>query len=160
MKGTKVENNVPNFAHIFMHNNTTTQKLVYHTLPKQVCLKDFNRYIKTHLKKRFKGPKRKLSFYKIFNYILYVLHTGIQWKQLKTRRNEIHWSNVYKWHHRWSYDGSYQSLFEASIIELRNRNLLAISRLHGDGSNTVVKKGAKKSVTLATSIRKVKKSLL
>lgn len=142
-----------------MNNTTTTKQLVYNTLPKQVSLKDFNRHIKPHLKKRLKGPKPKLSLYKIFNYILYVLHTGIQWKALRTRRNELHWTNVYKWHHRWSHDGSYQSLFTGSVIELRNRGLLDIKTLHGDGTNTVVKKGARVSDTLDTSIRRAKKSL-
>ena len=97
--------------------------------------KDFNRYILPHLKKRIKGPEP----YKIFNYILYVLHTGIQW-QLRTRRNEIHWSNVYKWHNRWSKDGSYENLFQASVIHLLDTEQLDTTRLHGDGSNTVVKK--------------------
>jgi transposase len=55
--------------------------------------------------------KPKLSLYKIFNYILDVLHTGIQWAQLKTNRKELHYTNVYKWHNRWSKDGSYQALF-------------------------------------------------
>lgn len=142
-----------------MSNNTTLTKLVYHAIPKQVSLKDFNRYIKPHLKKRHKGPKPKLSFYKIFNYILYVLHTGIQWQQLRTRRNELTWPNIYKWHNRWSKDGSYQSLFEASIIELRDTDQLDLSILHGDGSNTVVKKGGTTSVILATNTRKAKKSL-
>ena len=52
----------------------------YNGIPKQVSRKDFNRYILPHLSKRIKGPKPKLSFYKIFNYILYVLQpafTGI-----------------------------------------------------------------------------------
>ena len=131
-----------------------TQKVPrYKGIPKQVSRKDFNRYILPHLKKRVKGPKPKLSFYKIFNYILYVLHTGIQWERLRTRRSELHWSNVYKWHNRWSKDGSYQKLFEASII-----HLLDTSQLHGDGSNTVVKKGAMASAIRDTNIRKVKKS--
>ena len=71
------------------------EKLIYNEIPKKVLRKDFNKYINPHLSKPKKGPKPKISFYKIFNYILYVLHTGIQWRQLKTRRNEIHWSNVY-----------------------------------------------------------------
>jgi transposase len=117
------------------------QVLQYNSLPKQVSRKDFNRYINPHLKKRYKGPKPKLSFYKIFNYILFVLHTGIQWNQLRTRRNELHWSNVYKWHHRWSQDGSYAALFSASVRHLKETDQLDVSVLHGDGSNTVVKKG-------------------
>lgn len=136
----------------------TQKSLKYNGIPKQVSRKDFNRYIKPHLKKRFKGPKPKLSFYKIFNYILYVLHTGIQWNQLRTRRNELHWSNVYKWHNRWSKDGSYQKLFEASVGHLLDTDQLETSCLHGDGSNTVVKKGVTTSVIQDTSIRKAKKS--
>ena len=130
----------------------------YNEIPKQVSLKDFNRYIKPHLSKRIKGPKPKLSSYKIFNYILYVLHTGIQWNQLRTKRNELHWSNVYKWHNRWSKDGSYEKLFEASVIHLHDTDQLDTTHLHGDGSNTVVKKGGTASVIQDTNIRKVKKS--
>ena len=128
------------------------KKLIYNEIPKQVSRRDFNQHIKPHLKKRMKGPKPKLSFYKIFNYILYVLHTGIQWDQLKTRRNELHWSNVYKWHNRWSKDGSYQKLFEASVLHLKDTSLLDTSLLHGDGTNTVVSKGDLDSVTQAKNI--------
>ena len=78
---------------------------------RKVSRKDFNRYIDPHLKRPKTGPKPKLSLYKIFNYILYVLHTGMQWDQLKTKRNELHYTNVYKWHNRWSKDGSYHALF-------------------------------------------------
>ena len=60
----------------------------YHPLPKQVSRQDFNHYIAPHLNRPVKGPAPKLSVYKLFNYILYVLHTGIQWNQLQTRRNE------------------------------------------------------------------------
>jgi len=94
------------------------------------------------MKRPVKGPRPKLSTYQIFNYVLYVLHTGIQWNQLKTRRNELHWSNIYKWHNRWSKNGSYHALFLASIITLNDLGKLDLSILHGDGTNTVVKKGA------------------
>src|SRR5574341_1442645 len=132
-------------------DKTSSLAFRYHAIPKQVSRKDFNRYIAPHLRKPVKGPAPKLSLYKLFNYILYVLHTGLQWNQLKTRRNELHWSNVYKWHYRWSRDGSYQRLFEASVIHLRDTAQLDTSLLHGDGSNTVVKKGEKGSATRATS---------
>ena len=121
--------------------NTPKKQPNFNRLPKQVSLKDFSRHIKPFLSKRKKGPKPKLSSYKIFNYILYVLHTGMQWNQLRPRRNEIHWSNVYKWHNRWSKDGSYEKLFEASVEHLLESDQLDTSCLHGDGSNTVAKKG-------------------
>jgi transposase len=137
-----------------MKTEANGKQLRYNEIPKQVSRKDFNRYISPHLRKRTKGPKPKLSFYKIFNYILYVLHTGIQWRQLRTRRNELHWSNVYKWHNRWSKDGSYEKLFEASVIHLKDTEQLDTSIIHGDGTNTVVKKGALASVIQDTNIRK------
>jgi hypothetical protein len=134
------------------------KKLIYNEIPKQVSRKDFNKYINSHLRKPKKGPKPKISFYKIFNYILYVLHTGIQWDKLKTKRNELHWSNVYRRHNQWSKDGSYQELFSASIIHLKDTDQLDTSIIHGDGSNTVVKKGVQELVIQDISTRKVTKN--
>lgn len=110
-------------------------------LPIKVSRKDFNKYIRPCLSKGTRGPKPTISHYKIFNYILYVLHTGIQWDQLKTCRNEIYWTNIYKWHNRWSKDGSYEALFRSSVEKLNDRGKLDLSILHGDGTNTVAKKG-------------------
>lgn len=135
-----------------------TEKFRYNEIPKQVLRKDFNKYINPHLRKPRKGPKPKISYYKIFNYILYVLHTGIQWDKLKTRRNELHWSNVYRRHNQWSKDGSYQKLFSASIIHLKDTDQLDTSIIHGDGTNTVVKKGAKESVTPGINTKRVKRN--
>lgn len=113
-------------------------------LPRRVTRRDFNRYILPHVRKPTTGPKPRLSYYKIFNYILYVLHTGMQWNELKLNKNDkLHWSNIYKWHNRWSKDGSYENLFLASLNKLNQEGKLDLSILHGDGSNTVAKKGAK-----------------
>ena len=137
---------------------TTASSFVYNRLPTKVSRQDFNRYIAPHLHRPTKGPTPKLSLYKIFNYILYVLHTGIQWAQLTTNRKELHYTNVYKWHNRWSKDGSYQALFAASVIHLHHTDQLDTSVLHGDGSNTVVKKGASASGIPGISTRKEKKN--
>ena len=129
----------------------------YNKLPIRVSRKEFNQCIRPHLSQPIKGPKPKLSQYQIFNYILYVLHTGVQWREVKPRRNEIHWSNIYKWHNRWSKDGSYKNLFFASVIKFDEEGKLDISILHGDGSNTIAKKGEKKSAIRDINIKKVKK---
>lgn len=115
----------------------------YNTLPVRVSQREFNTFILPRLSHGRRGPKPKISYYKIFNYILYVLHTGIQWKQLPVYRNEICWSNIYKHHNRWSKDGSYEKLFASSVSFLNSENLLDLSILHGDGSNVVAKKGGK-----------------
>ena len=132
----------------------------YNPLVKRVSQKEFNRYILPQLKKPLMGPKPKLSLYKIFNYVLYVLSTGCQWEQLPVYHNEIHWSNIYKWHNRWSKNGSYQNLFESTVDLLNRKGKLDTSILHGDGSNTVAKKGERESATPDTSTRKAKKPLL
>jgi hypothetical protein len=73
---------------------------------------------------------------------------------LMTQRKEISWQTVYHYHNRWSKDGSYERLFEHSVSLLHRRGLLDLSILHGDGSNTVAKKGVKKSGTRDTNIRR------
>ena len=55
-------------------------------------------------------------------------------------------------------DGSYQKLFSASVIHLKDTDQLDISLIHGDGSNTVVKKGVPASVTQDTNTKKVTKN--
>lgn len=110
-------------------------------LPVRIGLAEFNKYVKPCLSRAKRGPAGKLSSYQIFNYILFVLHTGIQWNRLPVSRNQVHWSNIYKWHLRWSKDGSYKNLFETSVAILRDEQKLDLSSLHGDGTNTVAKKG-------------------
>lgn len=139
--------------------NNPQGQLLYNTLPKQVTRKEFNQYIAKHLSKGKRGPEPKISYYKTFNYILYVLHTGMQWNQLRPRKKEIHWSKVYKFHNRWSKDGSYEKLFLSSIIRLDDNGKLDLSVLHGDGSNTVAKKGAKVSAIQGINTKKAVKPL-
>jgi transposase len=136
-----------------------SRKTCYNKLPTQVLQKDFNRYVLPYLSKSKRGRKPKLSYYKIFNYVLYVLHTGIQWGELRTYRNEICWTNIYKHHNRWSKDGSYQKLFAASVERLKDTDKLDLSALFGDGSNVVAKKGGRKSATPDTNTRKARKPL-
>ena len=113
----------------------------FNELPVKVSQKDFNKYILPHLSKGKRGPKSKISYYKFFNYILFVLHTGIQWENLPIKNKEISWQAVYSKHSRWSKDGSYENLMLNSVKTLRDNDKLDLSILHGDGSNTVAKKG-------------------
>lgn len=132
----------------------------YNKLPTKVSQKEFNKYIKPCLSKGRRGKSTKISYYKIFNYILYVLHTGMQWDELQPMRNEISWQAVYYHHNKWSKDGSYKRVFEASVETLHRTEKLDTSILYGDGSNVVAKKGEKKSDIPDTNTRKAKKSLL
>lgn len=130
----------------------TPQK--YTKLPVHVGLKSFRKHIAPHLSTGKRGPKPKISLYRLFNCILQVLRTGMQWDALRVGRNELHYTNVYKWHARWSKDGSYEKLFTSSVVHLQESEGLDLSVLHADGSNTIAKKGARILAIPATSIKK------
>jgi hypothetical protein len=51
------------------------------------------------------------------------------------------YTTVYKVFARWSDDGSLEEAFIASVAHLSEHNQLDLSVLHGDGTNTVAKKG-------------------
>jgi transposase len=128
----------------------------YNKLPRKVTQNEFNTFIKPCLRKA-KSRQPKISYYKIFNYILYVLRTGMQWDELRPTRKEISWQAIYYHHNKWSKDGSYRRLFENSIITLDALGKLDLTILHGDGSNVVAKKGAPALASPDTNIRKVRK---
>lgn len=129
----------------------------YNTLPTKVTRAEFNRFIKPCLSMSTR-EKPNLSYFKIFNYILYVLHTGIQWENLPV--GEVHFTNIYRHHNRWSKDGSYEKVFNWSLLFLSKENRLDLSVLHGDGSNVVAKKGALASATRDTSMSEGRNPLI
>lgn len=116
----------------------------FNELPVKVSRENFNKFIEPYLVKGKRGPKPKVSLYKTFNYILYVLHTGIQWENLPIREKETSWQAVYHKHNSWSKNGTYENLLLHSVKELKERGKLDLSILHGDGANTVAKKGVNK----------------
>jgi hypothetical protein len=70
----------------------------------------------------------------------------------------IHYTTVYKVFAKWADDGSLWQAFVASVRRLAVEKRLDISVLHGDGTNTVAKKGAMGLATRATNIRRGRKS--
>jgi Transposase DDE domain len=70
----------------------------------------------------------------------------LQWKCLPVPKvpdgtHAIHYTMVYKVFTRWSDDSSFEHAFVASVAHLSVHNHLDLSILHGDGTNTVAKKG-------------------
>src|SRR5438132_9040868 len=59
---------------------------------------------------------------------------------------------------KWADDGSLWQAFVASVRHLATEKQLDLSVLHGDGTNTVAKKGAMALATQATSTRKGRRS--
>ena len=58
----------------------------------------------------------------------------------------------------WADDGSLWQAFVASVRHLAAEKQLDLSVLHGDGTNTVAKKGAMGLATQATNTRRARKS--
>src|SRR5215471_14263077 len=99
----------------------------------------------------------------LFHLILWVLYTGMQWKCLPVLHDghgqpAIHYTTVYRAFAKWADDGSLWQAFLASMRHLATETHLNTRVLHGDGTNTVAKKGAMASGTQATNTRRVRKS--
>jgi transposase len=125
---------------------TAPEKPVITPIPVQLSASEFDQFILPHLTMPKRGPRCKLGYYRVFNLILWVLYTGMQWKCLpvptdRDGKAEIHYTTVYKVFARWSDDGSLEHAFIASVGLLSAQKLLDTHVLHGDGTNTVAKKG-------------------
>src|ERR687896_939511 len=132
-------------------------------IPVQLSATDFHKFIFPHLSIPRRGPKCKLGYHCLFNLILWVLYTGMQWKCVPmpkgpTGKPELHDTNVYRACAKWADDGSLQQAFIASVGHLSDEKHLDLRVLHGDGTNTVAKKGAMGSATQAISTKKGRRS--
>lgn len=118
----------------------------YSRIPVRVSEDMFERFVLPCLSMPRRGPQCKIGYFKLFNYVLRVLHTGMQWFELPIDKDadgkpEIHYTVVYKRFARWADDGSLSQFFETTVRYLNDAGELDVSVLHGDGSNTVAKKG-------------------
>src|SRR5712692_5339367 len=126
--------------------STTAPQPAMTPIPVQLSAPEFEAFILPHLSMPKRGPKCKLGYHRVFHLILWVLYTGMQWKCLPVPTDTagkpaIHYTTVYKVFARWSDDGSLAEAFIASVAHLADHNQLDLSVLHGDGTNTVAKKG-------------------
>ena len=115
-------------------------------IPVQLSESEFAAFFFPHLSMPRRGPKCKLGYHRVFNLILWVLYTGMQWKCLPVPRTvdgkaQIHYTTIYRVFAKWTDDGSLKQAFIASVRHLASHRQLDLSILHGDGTNTVAKKG-------------------
>ena len=142
---------------------TTAKNPAITPIPVQLSEPEFTEFIFPHLSRPKRGPTYKLGYHRLFNLILWVLYTGMQWKCLPIPQDAhgkpaIHYTNVYRAFAKWSDDGSLQQAFTASVAHLSAGKKLDLRVLHGDGTNTVAKKGAMALATRAINTRKATKS--
>ncbi len=116
------------------------------TIPTKVTQDQFQCHFLPHLSVAKRGFVSKIPLCKIFNYILYRLHTGCQWWQLPIApdpadpdKKEISYHAVYYHFRKWSRDGSLEKAWQASIVEIKEE--LDLSEMSLDGTHTLAKKG-------------------
>ena len=141
-----------------------TQKPATTSIPVQLSEPEFEAFILPHLSMPKRGPKCKLGYYRVFDLILWVLYTGMQWKCLLVPHDTdgkpaIHYTTAYRVFAKWADDGSLWQAFVASIRHLVAEKQLDLSILHGDGTNTVAKKGGMALAIRGTNTRRARRSL-
>src|SRR5256884_8503557 len=141
---------------------TTGQQPATTPIPVQLSEPACEAFIFPHLSMPKRGPKCKLGYHRVFNLILWVLYTGMPWKCLPVPTDTygkpaIHYTTVYKVFAKWADDGSLWQAFIASVAHLSKEKHLDVSVLHGDGTNTVAKKGAMALATRGTNTKRVRK---
>jgi transposase len=144
--------------------STATAKPATTPIPVQLAASEFTAFILPHLSMPKRGPKCKLGYHRVFNLILWILYTGMQWKCLPVPtepdgKPAIHYTTVYKVFAKWADDGSLWQAFVASVRHLAVEKQLDLRVLHGDGTNTVAKKGGMVSGSRGTNTRKARRSL-
>ena len=117
----------------------------YQSIPTTLTEPQFNEFVLPYLTKGTRGPNTKISFYRIFNYILKLMHTGCQWHELAIERDasgkpEIHYTRIFRIFQRWVKNGCFDNIFVGSVAKLFKNGLLDVRILHGDGSSTPAKK--------------------
>jgi transposase len=81
--------------------STAAPKSAATPIPVQLSEPEFEAFILPHLSMPKRGPKCKLGYYRVFNLIVWVLYTGMQWKSLPVPHDPegkpaIHYTTVYK----------------------------------------------------------------
>jgi transposase len=133
-------------------------------IPVQLSATEFTACILPHLSMPKRGPKGQLGSQCVLNLIVWVLYTGMQWKCLPVPKDlngnpAIHDTTVSKVLAKWADDGSLWQAFIASVAHLAAEKQLDLRVLHGDGTNTVAKKGGMVLGTRGTNTRRARRSL-
>ncbi len=109
-------------------------------IPTSVTEAQFNLHILPFLSTAKRGYVSRIPLYKMFNYVLYRLHTGCQWAEVPIEsKDAITWWAVYDHFRKWSRDGSLEQVWQHSVELIKEQ--VDTSALNVDGSQAVAKKG-------------------
>src|SRR5438045_2889632 len=108
------------------------EKPEFTLIPVQLSETEFNQFILPHLSMPKRVPKSKIRYHRVFNFILWVLYTGMQWKCLPIPKDTdgkpiIHYTRVFRAFAKWASDGSLQQAFIARVAHLSEEKKLDLS---------------------------------
>jgi hypothetical protein len=143
--------------------STPAPKPVTTPIPVQLSASAFTAWILPHLSMPKRGPTCKLGYDRVFHLILWMLYTGMPWQCWPVPTDAhgtpaLHDTTVYKVLAKCADDGSLWQAFVASVRHLAEAKQLDLRILHGDGPNTVVKKGGMAWATRAINPSKATKT--
>lgn len=83
----------------------------YKRIPTKLTEKQFEEFVFPWLSIGSRGPDCGISLCKVFNYVLHLMHTGMQWMNLPIEKRsdghpEIHYTRIFRIYQRWVNDGS------------------------------------------------------
>lgn len=115
-------------------------------IPTKLTPDQFAHYVEPYLSKAKRGFVSTIPLSKIFNYILYVLHTGCQWPELpiapdptEPGKPELSYHAVYHHFRKWSKDGSLEQVWKHGLVAIKDT--VDVSEVTLDGTHTLAKKG-------------------
>lgn len=116
------------------------------TIPTSITEEQFNQYVRPNISVAKRGFECQIPLHKVFNYILYRLHTGCQWhmlpidaKQDDPSKKEISHDAVAYHYRKWCRDDSLKTVWQQSVLHIEDG--LDLSQLHIDGTHTQAKNG-------------------
>ena len=132
-------------------------------IPGHLSAPECETFLLPHLSMPQRGPKCHLGSSRGFPRLGWGLSTEMPWQCLPVPHDAqgqpaIHYTTVYKVFAKWADDGSLWQAFVASVRHLAVEKQLDLSVLHGDGTNTVAKKGGMVSGSQGTNTRRARKS--
>src|ERR1035441_9955 len=110
----------------------------YQEIPTSFNIEEFKEFVFPNLPTEERcGPRRKLDWHTIVNYILLFLYMGCQWKTLPIEKDangkpEIHYSNLHRAFVFLTERGVIAAIFVASVSRLQKAKLLDVSVIHDD----------------------------
>ncbi len=106
-----------------------TKNARQHKIPVTLSELEFKEFILPYLPVRICGRPYKISRYKIFRYIMYLLYTGCQWHMIPIENDldgnpEIHYTQIFRVYQKWVECEVFVQIFENSVVKLHQNGLL------------------------------------